>query len=89
MGKATITVYGALRDKLGWKQKTIEFHGDNTKLKDLVSKVPELKFIVKGDKLVEGFIILINGIHAQFRGGINAIIKDGDEISIFPPGAGG
>jgi len=36
-----------------------------------------------------GLVILVNGHHIEFLGGLRARLKDGDEISIFPPAAGG
>ena len=38
----------------------------------------------------ENFIILLNGIHMRhLSAGENTVLKDGDQVSIFPPLAGG
>ncbi len=42
-----------------------------------------------GEKLNEDYLIMINGRNVVFMGGIDAPLKDGDEVSIFPPAAGG
>lgn len=90
MGKIRLSVYGPLREKLGWSTKEIEYNGVKYVFKKLLDKVPELKNIVaKENKLREDFIILINGIHIQFKKGLDAEVCDGDEIAIFPPGGGG
>ena len=45
--------------------------------------------IISNEEIIKGYIILLNGIHVQFKGGLEAKLRDGDEVSIFPPGAGG
>ncbi len=91
MVKVRVSVFGVLREKVGFKELEIELGGSNPKLIDLLNKLPKLKKWVVDDSggLRDGFIVLINGIHAQFRGGLNCELRDGDEVSVFPPGAGG
>ena len=90
--KVVIEVFALLRDKLGWSSKVVELEGSEAKLIDVLRKVPELYSVVvdeSGKSIVEGFIIMINGVHVQFRGGLEAVVRDGDTISVFPPAAGG
>ncbi len=80
-----------LREKVGFKHIEVNLEGNESKLIDLLNKLPNLKkwVVDNSGSIREGFIVLINGIHAQFKGGLNAKLGDGDEVSIFPPGAGG
>ena len=40
-------------------------------------------------EILPGTMILINGRNIVHLEGINSIVQNGDEISIFPPGGGG
>ncbi len=37
----------------------------------------------------ENYIFLVNGRDVRFLGGLDMVLRDGDEVSIFPPVAGG
>ncbi len=90
--RVVIEVFALLREKLGWASKVVELEGSEAKLIDVLRKVPELyNLVVKESEgsIAEGFIVMINGVHAQFRGGLEAVVRDGDTISVFPPAAGG
>ncbi len=87
-----IEVFAFLREKLKWNKREVEFEGNSTRLGDILRKVPELYEVLIDEntgELKEGFIVLINGVHAQFLGGLNASVNDGDVICVFPPAAGG
>jgi len=61
-------------------------------LLDILEEKIGKKFTFKlreGGKLKKGVIILVNGKNVFHINGINTIIKDGDVISMFPPGGGG
>ncbi len=85
-----IEVYGPLREKLGWSKKQVHIASDKTTLARILEEVG-LKEIILDEKeqIREGYIVLINGIHAQFKGHGKAIVRNEDTISIFPPGGGG
>lgn len=90
LGKVVITVYGVLREKLGWRSKEVKFNGDKITFRELLDIEPNLKsLILQSSNTVGEYIILLNGIHLQFKGGLNAVLENGDEVSIFPPGGGG
>lgn len=90
MARVRISLFGVLREKLGWSKKSIELNCIKCTFKDLLDSIPELRdILVEGGKVKKEFIVLVNGIHIQFKGGLHAEINDGDEISIFPPGGGG
>lgn len=85
-----IEVFTTLREKLGWSKKELIIDSSETTLRDVLNAVPELKdILVDQDTLRKGFIILINGKHAEFLGGLQTKIRDGDTISVFPQSGGG
>jgi len=89
--KVKISVYTYLREKLGWREKVVEIPGkDQATLEEVLKQVPELyELVVVDGRIAEGYIVFVDGIHAQFVGGLNAVVKDGSEIAVFPPGGGG
>jgi len=80
-----------LKDKLGWSRKEVELRGENPTLQDLLNELSDLKrwIVNENDELVKGFIVLINGRHVEFTGGLKTALKDGDEVTVFPPSGGG
>jgi|YelNatPaOPRAMG01_1025707.scaffolds.fasta_scaffold03028_8 molybdopterin converting factor small subunit len=91
MLKITLEVFTTLKERLGWSKKELIIDAsESATLKDVLDAVPELKsLIVEQDLLKKGFIILINGRHAEFLGGLHAIVRDGDTIDVFPQSGGG
>lgn len=90
MARVTVEVFLDLRQKLGWSRKTVELPCSECRLRDVFDAVPELKEIVVRDGgIAEGFMVLINGRHAVLMGGLDAPVRDGDTIVIFPPAGGG
>ncbi|MEO3993086.1 MAG: MoaD/ThiS family protein [Desulfurococcaceae archaeon TW002] len=88
--KITVEVFTALREKLGWSKKELMINSPETTLKDILDALPDLKsLIVEQDRLRGGFIVLVNGRHIEFLGGLQAVVKDGDTIAIFPQSGGG
>lgn len=91
MGKVIIEVFLTLREKLGWSKKEVNFNENYIIFKHLLDYTNELKqYLIdeKGD-MAKGYIILVNGRHIEFTGGLQTKLKDGDEIVIFPPSGGG
>jgi molybdopterin converting factor small subunit len=91
MLKITLEVFTTLKERLGWSRKELIIDAsESATLKDVLDAVPELKsLIVEQDLLKKGFIILINGRHAEFLGGLHAIVRDGDTVDVFPQSGGG
>jgi molybdopterin synthase sulfur carrier subunit len=40
-------------------------------------------------EMKRGTLILVNGRHVLHLDGLDTIVEDGDEVSLFPPGGGG
>jgi molybdopterin converting factor small subunit len=91
MLKITLEVFTTLKERLGWSKKELIIDAsESATLRDVLDAVPELKsLIVEQDLLKKGFIILINGRHAEFLGGLHAIVRDGDTVDVFPQSGGG
>ncbi len=87
--KIIVEVFGTLREKLGWTKKIVELEGRETTLRQVLEKLDISEIVLEGDMIREGFIVLVNGVHAQFKGHGNAKLRDHDTVSIFPPGGGG
>ena len=51
--------------------------------KDLTSE------LIEDQKIISGTIILLNGRNIFHLNKLDTIVKDGDDIDIFPPGGGG
>jgi len=88
--RVRVVAYLNLPEKLGWREKVVELEGEDPTYEDLLNALPELRaasreFEESGVKLV----VLVNGRHIQFTGGLKTVLRDRDEISVFPPAAGG
>ncbi|RLG84795.1 MAG: molybdopterin synthase sulfur carrier subunit [Thermoprotei archaeon] len=87
--KVVVEVFGTLREKLGWRRKVVELKQGAT-LRSLVETLPDLReAVTQGGELREGVMIMVNGIHAQLLKGLETPLRNGDEVSVFPPGGGG
>ncbi len=75
MIKAKIKLFASLRN--GRFDIAVMDLADSTTISDIISRLN----IDKKDAA----IIFINGIHADF----NTLIKEGDDVAIFPPVGGG
>ncbi len=85
-----VVVYMTLPKELGWKEKYVQFDKEKPTIRDLFDKLKELKNIRK--KYLErewDLVILVNGRHIEFLKDEETVLKDGDEVAIFPPAAGG
>ncbi|MCD6300800.1 MAG: MoaD/ThiS family protein [Staphylothermus sp.] len=87
--RVKVHVYTTLIEKMGWKQKILEFEYQPT-IEEVLNKLPELKKTLKEyEQRGIPAIIMINGRRIEFLKGYKTPLQDGDEISIFPPSAGG
>ncbi len=93
MVKVKIKAFAILREELGWKENELMFDGDE--LKDLLYEI-KIKGngslydrIINHGKIISGFKILVNGRDIEFLKGLNTKLKESDEITLFPPVAGG
>ncbi|MCD6340421.1 MAG: hypothetical protein J7L51_00525 [Desulfurococcales archaeon] len=76
--RVRVIAYLTLPEKLGWREKVVELNGENPTFEDLLKELPELrrvseKYIREGS----GLVILVNGHHVEFLGGLRARLKGG------------
>jgi molybdopterin synthase sulfur carrier subunit len=76
-GKITITEVSNIRQLL------------NELVKEFGQELSDLLYESSSGKLRDNVNILVNGRAIGFMGGIDAELKDGDTIAIFPPISGG
>ena len=69
----------------------VEFEGKKLReaLEELFKIYPELKVVVEGGKIKEFYKIFVNGRDVEYLKGLETELRDGDEVAIFPPIAGG
>lgn len=90
MFKVTLEVFATLRERLGWSKKELIINSSEISLKEVLDAVPDLRSVItEQDSLKKGFIVLVNGRHAELLGGLQAVVRDGDAIAIFPQSGGG
>ncbi|MCD6132359.1 MAG: MoaD/ThiS family protein [Candidatus Hydrothermae bacterium] len=101
--KIKVKFFTLLKLYLGIGEYEVELDNNSITVNQLLDILEEKigkKFTFKlreGGKLKKGVIILVNGKNVILVNGknvfhingINTIIKDGDVISMFPPGGGG
>ena len=87
--KLKIRVYMDLAAKVGWKEREIYVPGSSScTLRDLLERIEEFKGLLD-ESFTERFVVLVNGVNVRLRGGLEAMISDGDTLDIFPPAGGG
>ncbi|MCS7099577.1 MAG: MoaD/ThiS family protein [Sulfolobales archaeon] len=86
--KLKIRVYMELAAKVGWREREVHVPGNSCTLRDLLESIEEFKGLLD-ESFTERFVVLVNGVNARLRGGLEATISDGDTLDIFPPAGGG
>ena len=76
------------------KNKEVEVSPKGDKVNDVISALihdyPKLEPLMLNGTEIKPYVnILINGKSAREQGGLQARVKEGDEVAIFPPVSGG
>jgi len=94
--KVKVKFFTLFRLEYGLSEISIEIEKDSINLKELIrlidaktGKSISEKIFTNEEKLKSSAIILVNGKNIFHLNGLETSIKDGDVVSIFPPGGGG
>lgn len=89
-----IRVYATLRDLIGAREITLDLDGE-TPIRQVLQRLTEA-YPALGEKFWDaqgnptGFVrVLVNGRLLEYLDGMDTLVKDTDEISLFPPVGGG
>lgn len=78
------------------KREDIFLDRKNIRVRDLLDDVQHeipVRFLHKvldeSGGMKRGTLVLVNGKHIHHLDGLDTIVAEGDEVSLFPPGGGG
>ena len=95
--KVRVRFFGTLRELAGKKEidLDLESHKDPIVVRDVVEALGKVVGEDFSQKIFDlwkqysSLLILVNGVNIRLLKEFDTAVKDGDEIAIFPPGAGG
>jgi len=87
--RVKIEFFATLRERFG-KCVELELEGSEAPLSEVLGRISGLlEEVSEAGELKPMYKVLVNGINVEFLKGLKTTVKDGDEISIFPPAGGG
>ena len=90
-----VKLFTLLRLEFGVSELELEFSKEEVRLKEVLEVLGKrfgkkfLDKLLENGELKTGVIILKNGKNVLELDRLNTLLKDGDELSLFPPGGGG
>jgi len=93
--KVRVRLFAVFREIAGTANVILEFNNENITVRDVIEKLKDslneklYDMIMSTWERHSSILILVNGHNIRLKEGLDTKIKDGDEIAIFPPGAGG
>lgn len=87
--RVRLEFFATLREKFG-KSIEVRLERDKAALREVLAAVPGLlEEVAQGGELKPMYKVLVNGLNVELGEGLDTIVRDGDEISVFPPAGGG
>lgn len=90
--KLRLRFFATFREAVGQPDLEREYDGELTVgdvLEELAEEYPELDLFTADGAVRDYLSILLNGRDIAFLEGVKTPLEDGDELSLFPPVAGG
>ncbi len=95
--KVRVRFFGFLRELVGKEEIDLDLgsHKDSVVVRDVVEALGKVVGADFPQKIFDlwkqhsSLPILVNGVNIRLFREFDTAVKDGDEIAIFPPGAGG
>jgi molybdopterin synthase sulfur carrier subunit len=90
MPKIKVKLFANFREFTGTKEREIDGVTVREILGMLCKKFPGFEKMLFKEKNLQPYInVFLNGKNIHESGGLEAVVKAGDEIAIFPPVSGG
>lgn len=90
MPKITVKLFANFREFTGTRELEIDGITVREILGILCKKFPGFEIMLFKDKSLQPYVnVFLNGRNIIESGGLDAVIKAGDEVAIFPPVSGG
>ncbi len=90
--KLKVKLFANFREAAGNKELNVSLKGDQVTdvISPLVREYPRLEPLMFNGHEIKPYVnILLNGKSVRDNGGLEASVKEGDEVAIFPPVSGG
>ncbi len=85
----TLRAFASCREALGTDLLQVELRTGAT-LRDLLKSLEGKGLdLLEGDRLRAEANVLVNGEQVEYGKGLGTVLKEGDEVAVFPPVAGG
>lgn len=86
-----VKFYSTLKDKID--KKALEYNVESLTIRKLLDEIdinyPIKEYLLDGDKIILGTMILVNGKNIIHLNGLDTIVNKTDIVDFFPPSAGG
>lgn len=89
MVRVRLRLLGGVKRLLGREFTDIDLDGEMVTLRDLLALLSSISRDTQGMLNMGNLIVVINGKEASLLGGLDAVIRDGDQVSILTVVHGG
>lgn len=89
MVRVRLRLLGGVKRVFGREAMDVEVDGELIRLRDLLTYLASMSSDAHGIMNPSNLIIVINGREASLLGGLDAVISDGDQVSILTVVHGG